>query len=68
MTNMIRISKAAKALGITRARLYQLIEEGSIPYIEIDGYKFIDLNNLGSWTPRKSEEKTNAQKLGGENT
>lgn len=63
MTNMIRISKAAKALGITRARLYQLVDEGTIPHVEIDGYKFIDLNNLGSWIPRKSEEKTKTEKL-----
>lgn len=62
MTNMVRISRAAKILGITRARLYQLVDEGVIPHVEIDGYKFIDLNNLGSWTPRKSEEKTNIPK------
>lgn len=46
MTNLIRISKAAEILGVKRQRVYQMIEEGKIQVIDIDGIKFVDADKL----------------------
>lgn len=42
MTDFIRISEAAKRLGITRARMYQMIEEKKLPTVKILGTTAID--------------------------
>lgn len=46
MTNLIKISEAAKLLGVTRQRVYQLIEEKRITVVELYGMKLIDADNL----------------------
>lgn len=48
MAEFIRISEAAKRLGITRARMYQMIDEKDLPIIEILGIKTIDSSLLDS--------------------
>ena len=46
MTNLIKISDAAKKLGVKRQRVYQMIEEGKIQVIELYGIKLVDEDKL----------------------
>ena len=48
MADFIRISEAAKRLGITRARMYQMINEKGLPTVEILGTTAIDAALLDS--------------------
>lgn len=63
MTNLIKISEAAKQLGVSRQRMYQLIEEGRVQVIELYGIKLVDGDKL---TPdlikRKDKKLVNSQK------
>lgn len=57
---LIGIPNAAKRLGLTRQRLYQLIKSGDIRVIEIDGRKFIDWDTIDYKVQRhhdKNEKK-----------
>ena len=57
---LIGIPTAAKRLGLTRQRMYQLIQAGEIRVIEIDGHKFIDAETLDYKVQRhhdKNEKK-----------
>ncbi len=65
---MIRVSKAAKQLGITRQRMYQLIELGRVQVIELDGMKFVDADKLSPDLVQRHHEKVvNPPKEGDEN-
>lgn len=59
MTEYLKVVNAAKRLGISRARMYKLMEKGKVPTVMIDGFKFVDMNNLGSYQPRKNEKLVN---------
>lgn len=59
MTEYLKVSSAAKRLGISRARVYKLIADSKIPATVIDGCKFIDMSNLGRYQPRKNEKLVN---------
>lgn len=54
---MIRVSKVAKHLGLTRQRVYQLISKGKIQVIEIDGVKFVDIDKLEPGIVQRHHEK-----------
>lgn len=54
---LIGIPTAAKRLGLTRQRMYQLIKEGAITVIEIDGHKFIDADTLDYKVQRHHDKK-----------
>ncbi len=47
-SNFIKENKGVKfgKYTMTRKRLYQLIETGEIPHIEIDGRIFIDIEKI----------------------
>jgi hypothetical protein len=40
-TKLVKISTYAKQQGVTPQRIYQMVAEGSIKLVEIDGVKFI---------------------------
>jgi excisionase family DNA binding protein len=65
MTRYMRVSRAAKELGISRTRLYKLVENGKVPHIDMDGYIVIDMDTQDRWDWFKSEEKTKTPKNGG---
>lgn len=48
MAEFIRISEAAKRLGVTRARMYQIVEEKNLPTEIIFGTTAIDAALLDS--------------------
>ena len=48
MTEFIKVSTAAKRLGVTRQRVYQMIEEGKFHKIEIDGGIYVDGSEVQS--------------------
>lgn len=57
MTNLIRISEAAKLLGVKRQRVYQLIEEGRIKVIELYGIKLVDADSFPPDLIKRGREK-----------
>jgi hypothetical protein len=42
-TKLKSISNYAKSKGLTPQRIYQLVNEGSVNLVEIDGVKFIEI-------------------------
>jgi excisionase family DNA binding protein len=59
---LIGIPTAAKRLGLTRQRMYQLIQEGEIQTVDIDGRKFIDWETL-DYKVQRHHDKKNEKKL-----
>ena len=57
MTNLIKISEVAKLLGVSRQRVYQLIEEKRIVPIELYGIKLIDADTLPPDLIKQGREK-----------
>ena len=43
---MIKISTAAKLIGVTRQAIYKHINAGNIAVIEIDGAKFVNRDDV----------------------
>ena len=39
--DFVRPATAAKLLGVSRGRVVQLMLAGRLPFVEIDGYRFI---------------------------
>lgn len=66
MTNLIRVAKAAGILGVSRQRMYQMIEEGKVQVIDLDGIKFVDADKLSpDLIKRKDKKVVNTPKTGG---
>jgi excisionase family DNA binding protein len=57
MTNLIKISDAAKKLGVKRQRVYQMIEEGKIQVIELYGIKLVDEDKLTPDLIKRKDKK-----------
>lgn len=57
MTNLIKISEAAKQLGVSRQRMYQLIEEGRVQVIELYGIKLVDGEKLTPDLIKRKDKK-----------
>jgi len=55
LDDLLDITKAAQRLGISRARVYQLIEDGTIPVIIVGGRKFIHPADLGPARNRNTQ-------------
>lgn len=68
MTNLIKISEAAKKLGVKRQRVYQMIEEGKIQVIELYGMKLVDGDKITlDLLKRKDKKFPNSPKSDDEN-
>jgi hypothetical protein len=46
---LIPINFAVKLLGVSRARVYQLIDEGKVETVEVGTYQFVTENSLMAW-------------------
>lgn len=49
MTPLICVQDASKILGISRSKLYQLIEDERIPFVRIDGRVLFREDLLETW-------------------
>ena len=52
---LIKVSEAARRIQRTRSRVYQLIDEGIIPTIEIGGVIFINVDDLAAAEERNKQ-------------
>lgn len=69
MTNLIKISEAAKLLGVSRQRMYQIIEEKEIPVVELYGMKLVDGDKITvDLLKRKDKKFPNKSKSDDENS
>ena len=44
MENLVRVSTYAKSRGISPTAVYLRVKQGKVKIVEIDGMKFVDLN------------------------
>jgi excisionase family DNA binding protein len=57
---MLRVIEAAEALGISRAKAYELIAAGEIPSVRIGGCVRVPVDALRAWIARRVAERTGA--------
>lgn len=46
---LLRPASAAKRLGVTRQRVFQLMASGVLPRIQIDGCPFVELGRVDAY-------------------
>ncbi len=51
---MLRVIEAAEALGISRAKTYELIAAGQIPSVRVGGCVRVPLDALRAWIDRQT--------------
>lgn len=56
---LLRPSEAADALGVSRAKAYQLIAEGTIPSIRLGGSIRVPVDELRALVNRRGEKASN---------
>lgn len=54
---LLRVPEAAEALGMSRAKTYQLIAMGAIPSVRIGASVRVPVDKLREWINRKAEEQ-----------
>jgi excisionase family DNA binding protein len=54
---MFRPSEAADAIGVSRARCYELIAQGTIPSVRIGGSIRIPVDALKQWIDRQLTDR-----------
>jgi excisionase family DNA binding protein len=54
---LYRVDEAAQALGLSRARLYQLIAAGEVPAIRVGGAIRLPAEHLRKWIHERLEEQ-----------
>jgi excisionase family DNA binding protein len=54
---LYRVDGAAHALGLSRARLYQLIAAGKVPAIRVGGAIRLPAEQLKQWINERLEER-----------
>ncbi|MBI2187320.1 MAG: helix-turn-helix domain-containing protein [Acidobacteria bacterium] len=54
---MLRVIEAAEALGVSRAKAYELIAAGEIPSVRIGGCVRVPVAALKDWIARQLETK-----------
>ncbi|MCZ6551315.1 MAG: helix-turn-helix domain-containing protein [candidate division NC10 bacterium] len=45
----VRVTEVQKILPVSRARIYQLVEDGGLPHYRIGKVIFFDLTEVESW-------------------
>lgn len=53
---LLRPVEAAEAMGVSRAKAYQLIAEGQIPSIRVGGSIRVPVHALHEWVQRQMEK------------
>lgn len=53
---LYRVSEAATALGLSRAKVYALISSGALPAVRIDGARRIRAADLAAYVASLSDE------------
>lgn len=57
------MSTAAKLRGVRRQTIYWHIEQGNLKHMQLDGNRYVDLEDLRKWEPKgKGEYKTYTKK------
>ena len=51
---LYRPVEAAEAIGISRARLYELMNSGEIPSVRVGNVKRVPVDKLREWVDRQS--------------
>ena len=51
---LYRPSEAAQAIGVSRSRVYELINSGEIPSLQVGGVKRVPVDKLREWIERQS--------------
>ena len=51
---LYRPAEAAEAIGVSRSRVYELINSGEIPSIKVGGVKRVPVDRLREWVERHS--------------
>lgn len=46
---LLKVHEAAELLGISRAKMYELLSEGSLPSIRLGGSTRIPIESLRAW-------------------
>jgi excisionase family DNA binding protein len=52
--------EAAEALGVSRAKTYELIAAGDIPSVRLGGCVRVPVDGLRAWIARQSAERAEA--------
>jgi excisionase family DNA binding protein len=52
---MLRPAETAQAIGISRSKVYQLLANGRLPCVRIDGSVRVPVDQLRRWINRKTE-------------
>ena len=51
---LYRPGEAAEAIGVSRSRLYELINSGEIPSVKVGNVKRVPVDKLREWVDRQS--------------
>ncbi len=51
---LYRPVEAAEAIGVSRARLYELMNSGEIPFVKVGNVKRVPVAKLREWVDRQS--------------
>jgi excisionase family DNA binding protein len=54
---LFRVSEAASALGISRAKAYELLAAGKLPSVKLDGSLRVPVAALKQWIARELETR-----------
>ena len=54
---LYRPVEAAEAIGISRARLYELMNSGEIPFVKVGNVKRVPVAKLREWVDRQSGDQ-----------
>ena len=51
---LFRPAEAAQAIGVSRSRVYELINSGEIPSLKVGGVRRVPVDKLREWIERHS--------------
>lgn len=51
---LFRPAEAAQAIGVSRSRVYELINSGEIPSLKVGGVRRVPVEKLREWIARNS--------------
>jgi excisionase family DNA binding protein len=54
---LIKVPEAAAQLGVSRAKLYELIASGALPAVKVDGCRRLRVDDLRAYVERLSTSR-----------
>ncbi len=48
-----RVKEAAKEIGLSRTKMYEVLNRGEIPYFKVDSVRLISRRALEEWIAKK---------------